>query len=56
MLRTVFEASDIKTARVLARGIQEQYAIKAGRAVETLDQGLEDAIAVLICRNTTGED
>lgn len=46
-LRPVFEASDTKTARLLAKGIQEQYAIKAGRAVETLDRGLEDAIAVL---------
>ena len=46
-LRTVFEASDTNTASLLARGIQEQYADKASRAVETLDQGLEDAIAVL---------
>jgi len=47
-LRTVFEASDTETARQFARGIHEEYADKAGRAVETLDQGLEDAVAVLV--------
>lgn len=46
-LRTVFEASDTETARQLARGIHEEYAEKAGRAVETLDHGLEDAVAIL---------
>jgi putative transposase len=46
-LRTVFEANDTETARKLAKGIHEEYADKAARAVETLDQGVEDAIAVL---------
>jgi len=46
-LRTVFEASNTETARDLARGIHEDYSAKATRAVETLDKGLEDAIAVL---------
>ena len=46
-LRTVFEANDTETARKLAKGIHEEYADKAARAVETLDQGFEDAIAVL---------
>jgi putative transposase len=38
-LRTVFEANDTETARKLAKGIHEEYADKAARAVETLDQG-----------------
>jgi transposase-like protein len=46
-LRPVFEAGDIETAKQLAKGIQEEYAEKAERAMETLDQGFEDAVAVL---------
>jgi len=46
-LRTVFEASDTNTARKLMNDIANEFAEKAPRAVETLEQGFDDAVAVL---------
>lgn len=46
-LRTVFEASDIETARKLAQEVINEFGSIAEKAVETLENGLEDSIAVL---------
>ncbi len=43
---TEFSASTV--SNLCNRAIHEEYANKAGRAVETLDQGLEEAVAVLV--------
>jgi putative transposase len=46
-MRAVFEAPDPKTARLRAREVVESFADRAPRSVCCLEEGLEDAIAVL---------
>lgn len=46
-LRTVFETRDTETSRKLARGIADEYAENAPKAVETQERGFDDATAVL---------
>lgn len=43
----MFEASDIETARKLAQEVINEFGSIAEKAVETLENGLEDSIAVL---------
>jgi putative transposase len=46
-LRTLFEASDLPTARVLLQQLLETYASRAPKALATLEAGFDDATAVL---------
>jgi transposase-like protein len=46
-IRAIFEAPDAKTARVLLNQVLEEYRNKAPKATEVLEEGFEDAIAVL---------
>ena len=46
-LRLVFKAEDKATARKLAAAIMKDYEVKAPRAMDCLDSGLEDAVTVL---------
>lgn len=46
-IRAIFEAPDAKTARVLLNQVLEEYRNKAPKAMEVLEEGFEDAIAVL---------
>jgi putative transposase len=46
-LRTLFEAPDLPTARVLLQQLLTSYASRAPKAMETLEAGFDDATAVL---------
>jgi transposase-like protein len=46
-LRAIFEAPDSKTARMLLNQVLDEYRDKAPKAMEILEEGFEDAIAVL---------
>lgn len=46
-VRAILEAPDSKTARMLLNEVLEKYKGKASRAMEVLEEGFEDAIAVL---------
>jgi putative transposase len=46
-LRTLFEASDLPTARVLLQQVMQMYASRAPKAMATLETGFDDATAVL---------
>jgi len=46
-LKTIFEAPDSKAARMLLNQVLDEYKDKASKAMEILEEGFEDAIAVL---------
>jgi len=46
-LRAIFEAPDPRTARMLLNQVLDEYRDKAPKAMEILEEGFEDAIAVL---------
>ncbi|EIV99169.1 LOW QUALITY PROTEIN: transposase [Thermoanaerobacter siderophilus SR4] len=46
-LRAIFEAPDPRTARMLLNQVLDEYRDKALKAMEILEEGFEDAIAVL---------
>lgn len=46
-IRSIFEAADDKTARTLIHQTVELFEDKASRAMKTLEDGIDDAIAVL---------
>ncbi|MGB9808970.1 MAG: IS256 family transposase [Caldanaerobacter sp.] len=46
-LRAIFEAPDPRTARMLLNQVLDEYRNKAPKAMEILEEGFEDAIAVL---------
>lgn len=46
-LRLLFESPDMETARTLLDGIIKDFAAKAQKAVERLEAGFEDAMAVM---------
>jgi transposase-like protein len=46
-VRAVLEAPDAKTARMLLNQVLEEYRAKAPKAMDVLESGFEDAIAVL---------
>lgn len=47
-LRLLFDAPDLATARQLLADILDQFTEQAPRAMERLEQGFEDAMAVMI--------
>lgn len=47
LLRLLFHATDIKTARLLLSQIQEEFSVQAPKAVGCLEAGFEDALAIL---------
>src|SRR5690606_22645594 len=47
-IRTIFEAPDTATARVLMQQLVESYQEKAPRAIAVLEAGFDDATAVLM--------
>jgi len=46
-VRAIFEAPDVKTSRMLLREVLDEYQTKAPKAMDVLECGFEDAIAVL---------
>jgi len=46
-VRAIFEAPDAKTARMLLNQVLDEYRAKAAKAMDVLEEGFEDAIAVL---------
>jgi len=46
-VRVILEAPDAKTARMLLNQVLEEYKAKAAKAMDVLETGFEDAIAVL---------
>jgi transposase-like protein len=46
-VRAILEAPDSKTARKLLNDVLEEYKEKAPKAMEVLEEGFEDATAVL---------
>jgi putative transposase len=46
-LRTLYEASDLPTARLLLQQVLQTYASRAPKAMATLETGFDDATAVL---------
>jgi putative transposase len=46
-LRTLFEAPDLPTARILLRQLREAYVSRAPKAMTRLENGFDDATAVL---------
>jgi transposase-like protein len=46
-VRAILETPDVKSARVLLTQVLEEYRNKAPKAMEVLEEGFEDAIAVL---------
>ena len=46
-LRTVFDAPDTKTARLLLNQVLEEYQDKAEKAMDILEKGFDDATAIL---------
>jgi putative transposase len=47
-IRAIFEAPDLQTARLLFSKTVEAYQDKAPKAIETLENGFDDATAVLM--------
>ena len=43
----IFEAPDLRTARMLLNQVLDEYRDKALKAMEILEEGFEDAIALL---------
>ncbi|MGB9840696.1 IS256 family transposase [Thermovenabulum sp.] len=46
-VRAILEAPDTKTARILLNQVLEEYRAKAPKAMDVLETGFEDAIAIL---------
>ena len=46
-LRVIWEAPDVETARQMLQRVMDNFGNRAPRAVDILEQGFDDAVAVL---------